>query len=298
MPRRAPPHASNAAPWQLSSASCSSAGALAPAQADACWGREVPRPGRGGRKREPSGGPGVLALAGGACDDQEAQAVAPDDDLIAVFERLPFDSVAVHDHAVEAAVVEHPDAIGLAHDQGMAPGDRGIVEAHVGSEAAPDAGPLARQRHDPRLAAVLVAEILARLLDLLARLGDELLGATFWLRERAAMAQRLLVFVLFAVGGRRFEQLSAREVAAAALGAVGQLVQRAQREHVAALATAKRSGAHNGAGDRKLHIGGSPLLLGPRREFAATRRTTGRGYHNKFGSSQAPRRSTPSARRL
>src|SRR5207244_12213450 len=114
--------------------------------------------------------------------------------------------VARSETAVEASVGEPPDTGGLAHYQGLAPRDRGIVEAHVGGEAAPDAGPLARQRHDPRLASVLVAEVLARLLDLLARLSDELLvGATLWLRKGAAMAQRLLVFVLFAVGGR-FEQ--------------------------------------------------------------------------------------------
>src|SRR6476469_3868050 len=90
-----------------------------------------------------SGEPSLLALVRApAADDQEAQAVAPDDDLIAVPERLSFDSVAVDEHAVQAAVVKDSDAIGLAHDQGVAPRDRGIVEAHVCGEAATDAGPL------------------------------------------------------------------------------------------------------------------------------------------------------------
>src|SRR5206468_6803438 len=39
---------------------------------------------------------------------EENEPVAPDDDLVAVVERPPLDAVAVDEHAVEAAVVEHP----------------------------------------------------------------------------------------------------------------------------------------------------------------------------------------------
>ena len=56
------------------------------------------------------------------------------------------DPRAVHEHAVEAAIVEHPDAVGLTHDQGMAARDGRVVEAHVRREAAPHARPLACQR--------------------------------------------------------------------------------------------------------------------------------------------------------
>ena len=35
-------------------------------------------------------------------------------------ERAPLDALAVDEHAVEAAVVEHADAVGLTHDQRVA----------------------------------------------------------------------------------------------------------------------------------------------------------------------------------
>src|SRR6266536_2695789 len=65
---------------------------------------------------------------------QEPQRVPPDDDLVAVLERTPFDAAAVDVDAVERAVVEHPRAIGLMDDQGMAAGDRRVVEADVGGQ--------------------------------------------------------------------------------------------------------------------------------------------------------------------
>ena len=82
---------------------------------------------------------------------------------------LPVDARAVDEHAVEAAVVEQPHAVGLAHDQRVAARDGRVVEAQVGGEAAADARPLARQRDRAQLAALLVDEVLARLLDALAR---------------------------------------------------------------------------------------------------------------------------------
>ena len=96
---------------------------------------------------------------------QEGQSVAPDDDLVAILQRLAVDARTVDEHAVEAAVVEQPHTVGLAHDQRVATGDGRVVEAHVRREAAPDASPLACQRHEPLLAVLLVADVLARLLD-------------------------------------------------------------------------------------------------------------------------------------
>ncbi len=116
------------------------------------------------------GGPG--RRSGCRRQVQEAQAVAPDDDLVAVAQDPALHPRAVDEHAVEAAVVEHAHAVGLAHDEGVAARDGGVVEAHIGGEAAPDARPLARQRHGPQLAGLFVAEVLAGLLDALARAGD------------------------------------------------------------------------------------------------------------------------------
>ena len=79
-------------------------------------------------------------------DLDEVQPVAADDDLVAVLQRAPLDALAVDEHAVEAAVVEHAHAVGLAHDQRVAARDGRVVEAHVGGEAAADPRPLARER--------------------------------------------------------------------------------------------------------------------------------------------------------
>ena len=51
-------------------------------------------------------------LRASAADVQEVTAVAADDDLVAVAQRLPLDALAVDEHAVEAAVVEHAHAVG------------------------------------------------------------------------------------------------------------------------------------------------------------------------------------------
>ena len=74
------------------------------------------------------------------------QMVAPDHDLVAIGQGAPLDPLAVDEHAVEAAVVEHPQAVGLAHDQRVAAGHGGVVEADVSRQAAPDPGPLALER--------------------------------------------------------------------------------------------------------------------------------------------------------
>jgi hypothetical protein len=69
--------------------------------------------------------------------------VAPDDDLVAVGERRPLDPAAVDVDAVQGAVVEHPYAVGLGHDQRMTARHGGVVEAHVGRQRAPDPRPFA-----------------------------------------------------------------------------------------------------------------------------------------------------------
>ena len=114
-------------------------------------------------------------------------------------EHLALDARAVHEHAVQAAVVEHAHAVGLAHDQRVPARDGGVVEAHVGGEAAPDAGPLARQRHGPQLAVLLVAEVLAGLLDPLA---DRRRAARRGRRDAARTSVRALACAA-SVAGRR-----------------------------------------------------------------------------------------------
>src|SRR3954449_11910309 len=88
--------------------------------------------GRGGGAARPDGG----AV-------EEVDDVAPDGDLVAVVERRPVDPLAVHVDTVERAVVEHAYAVGLGDHERMTARDRGVVEADVGGQGAPDAGPLA-----------------------------------------------------------------------------------------------------------------------------------------------------------
>ena len=106
-----------------------------------------------------------LPLGGRRAPCEELQAVAPDDDLVAVGQRAPLDALAVDEDAVERPVVEHAHAVGLAHDQRVAARDRRVVEADVGGQAAPDPSPLLLQRRDPRRPGVLVGEVLARRVD-------------------------------------------------------------------------------------------------------------------------------------
>ena len=76
-------------------------------------------------------------------DVDEMQVVAADHDLVAVGQRAPLHALAVDEHAVEAAIVEHAQPVGLADDQRVAAGDGRVVEADVGGQAAADPGPLA-----------------------------------------------------------------------------------------------------------------------------------------------------------
>ena len=94
------------------------------------------------------------AVAGAGCKRMpeidrhidEVQVVAADHDLVAVGERAPLDPLAVDEHAVEAAVVEHAQAVRLADDQRVAARHGRVVEADVGGQAAADPRPLALQR--------------------------------------------------------------------------------------------------------------------------------------------------------
>src|SRR3954452_19245134 len=106
--------------------------------------------GRGGRAARADGG----AV-------EEVDGVAADGDLVAVGERRPVDPLAVHVDAVERAVVEYPYALGLRHDERMTARNGGVVEADVGRQRAPDAGPLARHGRHDTAARVLVGEGLA-----------------------------------------------------------------------------------------------------------------------------------------
>src|SRR3954469_11712571 len=105
---------------------------------------------------------------------EEVQAIAPDDDLVAVAQHAPLDALAVDEHAVEAPVVEDPHAIGLAHDQRVPARHGRVVEADVGREAATDPRPLALERGDANAPAVHPREVLPRLGDHPARPGHQL----------------------------------------------------------------------------------------------------------------------------
>src|SRR4029077_16673861 len=116
------------------------------------------------------------SLVGVDGNAEEPQPVAADHDLVAVLEHLPLDARPVHEHAIQAAVVEPAPPVGLTHDQGVPPGDGRIVEAHVRREAASDARPLACQRDRLQLVPVFVGEILAWLLQPLTDVLQPLLA--------------------------------------------------------------------------------------------------------------------------
>src|SRR5947208_7807603 len=65
---------------------------------------------------------------------EEVQPVTADHDLVAVAQDAPLDALAVDEDAIEAAVVQHADAVGLADYQRMAARHGRVVEAHVRCE--------------------------------------------------------------------------------------------------------------------------------------------------------------------
>ena len=166
---------------------------------------------------------------------EEVQAVAPDDDLVAVAQRAPLDALAVDEDAVEGAVVEDPDAVGLAHDQRVAARDRRVVEADVGGQAAADRAstpcrattarppPSSKARYWPG-------------------------SATQRGRARAsARAPRPGARARAGAGSARRRTARRGRNAAAAPRAVRKRVGRGQRHDVAALLTAERPGSRKGA---------------------------------------------------
>ncbi len=113
-------------------------------------------------------------------DVAEVQVMAADHDLVPVGQRAPLDALAVDEHAVEAAVVDHAQAVGLAHDQRVPARHRRIIEADVSRQAAADPGPLALERecgHVPVVATV--REVLARDVDPITQLRDPILIGSF-----------------------------------------------------------------------------------------------------------------------
>ena len=176
------------------------------------------------------------------------QVMAADHDLVAVGERAPLDALAVDEHAVEAAIVEHAQPVGLTHDQRVPTGDGRIVEADVGREAAADPRPLALQgerRPDPVVAGA-VGEVLPGLVE----------------RSRSSSSQTLILDVGRDVddarlGGR--EQRSADELLAPAVGAGGKLVDGVERHRIVTIGATKGSGPRDVARHPSFH--GRNLLV-------------------------------------
>ncbi len=79
------------------------------------------------------------------------QAEASDRDLVAILELVPVDAVTVHEDTVQAAIVQDPALLAVAVQKRVAAGDRWVVEADVGRQAAPDARPTLRERQDANL---------------------------------------------------------------------------------------------------------------------------------------------------
>jgi hypothetical protein len=171
----------------------------------------------------------------------EVQVVAADDDLVAVGQDAPLDALAVDEDPVEAAVVEDPHAVGLAHDERVPAGDGGVVEAHVRGQAATDPRPLALERHDPDLVALAPGQVLGRSLQGVADRGHH--G----------------VAVVGVAGGRtrahvrRREERGAHEAVAVAARARGEHVLGTERHDVPALLAPERPGPGQGPRRQRPH---------------------------------------------
>src|SRR5689334_2157826 len=160
--------------------------------------------------------------------------MAPDHDLVAVRERAPLDPLAVDEHAVEAAVVEDAEAVGLAHDQRMTARHRGVVEPDVGREAAADPRPLALEREPEHvaLAAGAVRDVLAGLLEPVAQLVEP----------------RMIVLLRRQVDDGRLscrEQRRADELLATAVRTGRQLIDGVERHWIVAISATESPGPRN-----------------------------------------------------
>ena len=81
------------------------------------------------------------------------EVVAPDDDLVVVGEQTPVDALAVHEHPVEAAIVEDVEAARPVDDQRVPTRHGGIVEPDLRRGASPDPRPRLAQPERDTLAA-------------------------------------------------------------------------------------------------------------------------------------------------
>src|SRR5258707_5884172 len=189
-------------------------------------------------------GAGARGHGGPRADMQEAQPVAPDDDLVAVAQEAPVDAIAVDEHPVQAAVVEQPHPLRVMHDQRVAPRDGRIVEAEIGREAAPDAGPLACQRNSPQLVVLLIDEVVAGLLEP----RTSLVEAHAEVRRRG-LDQGSVRGLFGAVRDPlRAEQRCAQEHQAAATRAGRQYFRAFDRQRICAVLTTEGTGADESAG--------------------------------------------------
>src|SRR5437763_548233 len=168
--------------------------------------------------------------------------MAADHDLVAVRQRAPFDALAVDEHAVEAAIVEYAQPVGLANDQRVAARDCRVVESDVGCQAAPDPRPFAlKRKRDHLTARRSVGEVLAGLVEAIADLVKPALVLGF---GRHVDHRRL----------RRREQRSAYKLGAAGVGAGWQLGHSVERYGVVALGTAKCPGPRYVARHPSFHL--------------------------------------------
>src|SRR6266542_2676511 len=103
---------------------------------------------------------------------EEEEAIATDDQLRAILELTPLDALAVQEHTVQTAVVEHPRPTLLAGDDRMPARHGRIVESNVGREAAPDPDPFADERQHRDAPTVAVREEVARLVELFTHRFD------------------------------------------------------------------------------------------------------------------------------
>src|SRR5437868_14483976 len=112
-------------------------------------------------------------------------------DHVAVTEVGLLDATAVDERAVGAAVIEDPRPRGPRHDDRVPPRYRGLVEAQVGREAAPDVDHLAGQRYEQGLIPSFDLDVAARLdrIDRSRPVADGVVEA----RDRVASLCLLLV---------------------------------------------------------------------------------------------------------
>src|SRR5215211_2745414 len=125
-------------------------------------------------------------------EPDEVEPVAADGKLVAVLELGQLHPLAVAEYAVQAAVIEDAGSRVVAVDQRVTAGDRRVVEAKVGRQAAADARPAVLQRAHVHAVVGLEGEIVAlcheRLTGRLEPVG--LVGHYLPLLDRTRLEQR------------------------------------------------------------------------------------------------------------